>query len=86
MIWLLTITIYIFKTSRYLYLPLCTLKGHASRSPYIAPVYPDPLSVFYGLRRGGEDGGGCKEHGAPFNLIGGRVVGGGASALKNGGP
>ena len=52
----------------------------------IAPVYPDPLSVFYGLRRGGEDGGGCKEHGAPFNLIGGRVVGGGASALKIGGP
>ena len=50
-------------------------------------MYPDPLSDFYSLRCGGEDGEGGKEHRAPFNLIGGRVVGGGgASALKIGGP
>ena len=56
-------------------------ESHASRSLYIAPVYPDPLSFFYGLRRGGEDGGGCMER-----MIGRKVVGGGASALKIGGP
>ena len=69
-----------------IFAPMYPERSCESLSVYCTCV-PRPSQRFLWSRRGGQDGRGCKEHGAPFNLIGGRVVGGGgASALKIGGP